>query len=168
MSYVETTKILMAAAARTIESSATTPVRLKSSGPCTARTRHPHSPCTPGGTASASHTTDNSAGVRVTEEKGPWVAQAGTRSPAFSRQIVYEPDMTPRLKVCWMGVERIIQLCRVVWRLSLPLAFPPQEQWENGRRTNDARRDIPGVRGVTRPHKLHDFGACHHGRRVRR
>src|SRR5688572_3997860 len=83
--------MLMPAIASGIANPANTPVMFRSKGPRTANADHGPSALTPGGTLATSHTTDSSAGVRVTEKNAPCTAQGGSESPGARRHIAYEP-----------------------------------------------------------------------------
>ena len=94
VSYVETANMLMPAVASGVANPANTPTIFRSKGPRTANIDHGPSATTPEGTTPASHTTDSSAGVRVTEKNAPCVTQGGSPSSGGKRQSAYEPGIT--------------------------------------------------------------------------
>src|SRR5215467_535523 len=68
-------------------SAESTPISVKTNGPCTLRTRQPGCACTPAGTRPSSQTTESSSPVRVMEKNEPCIAHSGMGTFGASRDM---------------------------------------------------------------------------------
>jgi hypothetical protein len=110
----ETAKMLISASASGCAIEARIPVRAKSSGPSTIKTRQPPSDWTLPGTTDSAQTIDVSSFVPDAEQKLPVIAQPGSSEPAGRRHTDRRSGRTRRLSIMTLAIDNPILAAAVV------------------------------------------------------